>query len=146
MLQDKGRMIDVRGFIKYGLYFDKSFMRSGNGTELTKQQDPEFAPRYMQEHFERFSYLLANPYAEDKEKILIAENENNTTLANTRNSSLVDDIDEKIKSYWNSLFSHGGNTSAIQNNTIADHIDNKIRSYWNSIREAVVHNYIKWTQ
>ena len=144
MIQENSELENIRGFIKYGVYFDKTFIRGGKGTELTKLKDPEFAPSYIQENFNRFSYLLVNPYTDRETKILpTVQNENATLGLNVGNSSLVDALDNKIKKYWYSLFNSSNST---MNDTLADTIDRQFKSYWNSIRNRVLPNYIKWTQ
>ena len=146
MIQENSELEHIRGFIKYGVYFDKAFMRGGKGTELTRVQDIEFAPTYIQEDFNRFSYLLVNPFGEKEERI--PEVKPHSTIApqdklNTTNYSMIDALDDKIKKYWYSLFNL---SSTNANHTLSGHIDNKFQSYWNSIRNQFLPSYIKWTQ
>ena len=143
MIQEHSELANIRGFIKYGIYFDKAFMRRGKGTELTKNQDKEFAPNYIQDDFNRFSYLLTNPYTERDETTIVSHLSNATLASTVGNYSIVDALDTKIKKYWYSLFNNG--TSKI-NNTLADKIDFQFKSYWNSVRNKFIPSYIKWTQ
>ena len=144
MIQENSELENIRGFIKYGVYFDKSFMRGGRGTELSKVGDSEYAPNYILNDANRFSYLLVNPYAEKKDFIQ-EENLSNKTIVTSRpsNYSMVDALDNKIKNYWYSLFD---NSSVSLNNTLSDKIDEQFKSYWNSIRNKILPSYIKWTQ
>ena len=153
MMKEKYSVLNIRGFIKYGLYFDHNFMRGGNGTELTKDQDLEFAPGYMLQNIPRFSYLLSNPYVQREEETISNIQDSNTQidLATRENASLADSLDEKIRSYWNAIINPntaGSNSSTSANNssTFVDRIDERIKSYWNSIHNKILPNYIKWTQ
>jgi hypothetical protein len=145
MIQEHSELENIRGFIKYGIYFDKSFMRGGKGTELTKSQDKEFAPNYIQDDPNRFSYLLTNPYSRSPETIIEAHLLNATSAGNNTvgNYTIVGALDNKIKKYWYSLFDNA--TSNI-NTTLADKIDLKLKSYLDSVRNKFLPSYIKWTQ
>ena len=144
MIQENSELENIRGFIKYGVYFDKAFMRGGKGTELSRSQDIQFAPSYIQNNVERFSYLLFNPYEVQKQAFNETPTES-TTFAATQisNHSIVDALDNKIKKYWYSLFD---NSSIAQNHTLVSAIDQQFKSYWNSVREKLLPGYIKMTQ
>ena len=144
MIQENSELENIRGFIKYGVYFDKAFMRGGKGTELTRGQDIQFAPDYIQSNFERFFYLLVNPYEIRKDREKTNHPENKTMESDKMgNYSIVDALDNKIKKYWYSLFN---NTSISQNPTLANTIDRQFKSYWNSVRNTFLPSYIKLTQ
>ena len=144
MIQENSELENIRGFIKYGVYFDKAFMRGGKGTELSRGQDVQFAPSYIQNNFERFSYLLVNPY-EIRKQTLNRNNTESTTIATSQisNHSIVDALDNKIKKYWYGLFD---NSSITQNHTLVAAIDKQFKNYWNSVREKLLPGYIKMTQ
>lgn len=44
-----------------GLYFNLGVFREG-GREITPEDDPEMAPKYILDHEDRMGYLLRNPY------------------------------------------------------------------------------------
>ena len=144
MIQENSELENIRGFIKYGVYFDKSFMRGGKGTELSRGQDVQYAPTYIQNNFERFAYLLVNPY-EIQKQTLHENATTSTTIAASQmsNHSIVDALDNKIKKYWYSLFD---NSSITQNHKLVAAVDQQFKNYWNSVREKLLPGYIKMTQ
>ena len=52
----------IKTLIKNGQNFDGKFLRGAPQNMLTESQDPEFAPKYMLNHREKFKYLLENLY------------------------------------------------------------------------------------
>lgn len=60
---EKSSVKYIRTLIKNGQNFDGKFLRGVSGNVLTEDQDPEFAPKYMLKHREKFKYLLENPHS-----------------------------------------------------------------------------------
>ena len=54
-------LIDKIELFITGLYFNLGVLRKG-GKELTLEEDPELAPKYVLQNSGRMCYLLENPY------------------------------------------------------------------------------------
>ena len=52
----------IKDLIKTGQNFDGKYFRGSADNILTEQKDPDFAPKYMILHPEKFKHLLVNPY------------------------------------------------------------------------------------
>ena len=59
---EKSSLIYIKKLIKNGQNFDGKFLRGSANNMLTERKDPDFAPKYMLLHPEKFKYLLVNPY------------------------------------------------------------------------------------